>query len=502
MLNMDVLESNVLKSTELDFNEKMFALNKLFVSKITPENGIYGKTETIRDNGVTERLGINEFGRKIKDYMVGGQLYKQRELLGGGYNATTFFDDVGTACLRIITNLEGNQKSVLHTTHKPNEIIVEGNFTSKIDRYGRPILNRVTDVQLKPANEARKSLHAIERDGAYRVGDQKGHLIADSLGGTATRENIVPQLDKVNQREIAKVENIVRKLKLQGHTVDFEMKANYIGSKSGRPTSFEPRIIVDGKEYMEIPKELQKIYNFFSDTPIKRIAITAGERFWLPHEIGMKSGLVAAGLICATSTVEHISAFIDGKLVAEEMITEIVEDVALAGALGYGTAFISTAVSQAMTIHSNAFISRVGSSCLPAVTIAFAIESYQIVSSYAQGNIDGGQLAYELGKKAAGMGGNLAGGVVGGAAFGSVAGPVGIVAGALVGGLVGCVLTTEMYKTAAEMGIDGTEFLAERTEQFANIVIDTVAEIAPEQLDTVKAAFQDFTNSVQLSIQI
>lgn len=52
------------------------------------------------------------------------------------------------------------------------------------------------------------------------------------------------------------------------------------------------------------------------------------------------------------------------------------------------------------------------------------------------------------------------------------------------------------------MGIDGAEFLVERTEQFANIVIDTVAEIAPEQLDTVKAAFQDFTNSVQLSIQI
>ena len=60
---------------------------------------------------------MNEFGCKIKDYMVGGQLYKQRELLGGGYNATTFFDDVGTACLRIITNLEKVIRKVCCTLH-------------------------------------------------------------------------------------------------------------------------------------------------------------------------------------------------------------------------------------------------------------------------------------------------------------------------------------------------------------------------------------------------
>ena len=56
------------------------------------------------------------------------------------------------------------------------------------------------------------------------------------------------------------------------------------------------------------------------------------------------------------------------------MVTEIAKDTGTAGALGYGTDFISTAVSQALSQSSSTLIQRVGGSCLPAAVVSFAVD--------------------------------------------------------------------------------------------------------------------------------
>lgn len=497
--NFGKIESEKFDASSLAFREKMLSFNKNFTSKLTPENGIYGVTEVVKANGVIERLGQNEFGHKVKEYVTSeGQLFKRRELLGNGCNATTLFDDNGVAYLRKVTKLGDGQAKVLSSKLAPEVTITKGNFTATTDAYGRPVLNKVTDLSIK--NSPRESLSSINRDNAYRATDHRGHLIPDNFGGPASQENVVAQLGEINQGKVAQVENIVRDLKAQGHKVDYEVKSNYTDSKSTRPSSFEAKITVDGKEYTDLPDNLRKIYNE-SDadlTTAKKIKINAGEKFGIANEMGIKSGLIAGGLTMAVSTVDNVSSYIDGEISAEDMVVDIVEDTAVAGAMGYGTAFVSTAVSQAMSKSSSALISKVGGSCLPAAVVAFGVESYEDISDYAKGEIDGTELAYNLGENAAGVAGGFVGGAMVGATVGTVAGPVGTVAGTIVGGVVGCVIAAEAYATAVEYGTEGADILADKTQELASNVIDCVAENAPEVLDDVKGAFNEFAGNAKL----
>ena len=49
-----------------------------------------------------------------------------------------------------------------------------------------------------------------------------------------------------------------------------------------------------------------------------------------------------------------------------------------------------------MSQSSSALIQSVGGSCLPAAAVSFAVESYDSISEFAQGKIDGAELAYIL----------------------------------------------------------------------------------------------------------
>ena len=62
----------------------------------------------------------------------------------------------------------------------------------------------------------------------------------DQFGGPASKENTFAQAMEVNRgtgSKVRQVENLAAQLKQEGHTVDYEMRANYSGTKNGRPTS-------------------------------------------------------------------------------------------------------------------------------------------------------------------------------------------------------------------------------------------------------------------------
>lgn len=79
--------------------------------------------------------------------------------------------------------------------------------------------------------------------------------------------------------------------------------------------------------------------------------------------------------------------FFDGEITAEEMAADIVKDTAVAGALGYGSAFITKAITESMQLTSNQLIRSVGGSCLPAAAVSFAVESYDDIANFAQGKV-------------------------------------------------------------------------------------------------------------------
>lgn len=154
-----------------------------------------------------------------------------------------------------------------------------------------------------------------------------------------------------------------------------------------------------------------------------------------------------------------------------------------------------------MSQSSSALIQSVGGSCLPAAAVSFAVESYDSISEFAQGKIDGAELAFDLGDNAASIAGGIAGAKVG-AAVGSFAGPAGTVAGTLVGGMVGCVVASEAYATAVEAGVEGAEVLADKAEALAQNTIDNVKEVMPEKVGEVADAFNNFIDSSKLPIKI
>ena len=184
------------------------------------------------------------------------------------------------------------------------------------------------------------------------------------------------------------------------------------------------------------------------------------------------------------------------------MVTEIAKDTGTAGALGYGTDFISTAVSQALSQSSSTLIQRVGGSCLPAAVVSFAVDSYDSISDFAQGGIEVSKLTHDLGESAASVAGSFVGGAAVGAAVGTFAGPVGNIIGGIAGGVVGCAVATEVYETAVKLGAEGVQALSNKAEEFANATVDLVRENIPDKLEDVKAAFNDFAENCNLPFSV
>ena len=230
--------------------------------------------------------------------------------------------------------------------------------------------------------------------------------------------------------------------------------------------------------------------------------IFAKEAVGISHHEGLKSGALAAGLTFAVSTVDNVKSLIDGEITADEMIMDVMEDTATAGVMGYGTSFISTAVSQAMRSSSSQLIQRVGGSCLPAAAVSFAVESYQDISDFAQGKTDGIKLAYDLGENAAKVAGGLKGGALAGAAAGAIAGPIGAVAGSIVGGMVGCAVASEIYQTAVSLGVEGANLIADKAIEFAGTALDAISQGAPAALEGAKGTINNFFGSVGIGLRL
>ena len=502
---MDVMEQNAFMSEGINISEKISDFRKSFTSAVEPENGTYGITRIDKGNGLEAVRGKTETGHPYIEYYQDGRLTTRRESLGNHQLMKTSYDDVGTVYLKTITEAGKNTNYELAA----NAEIIKGNFKATTDAYGRTISTKVTDITLKDGG-----YHPVSklRDKFYLDGDEVGHGVPDQFGGPASKENTFAQAMEVNRgtgSKVRQVESMAAKYKQEGHTVDYEMCANYSGTKDSRPTTFEPHITVDGNE-IELPDELKKIYNTSSETTVQKAVIDVKERFGTANEVGLKSGLVAAGVTCAVSCVDNITACVNGEISGEEAAVEIAKDTVVAGGVAYGTAFVSTAVSETMKVSSKALLQQVGNSCLPAAAAVFVVDAADSVIDYAKGDIDGGEVADELGDSASSVTGGFAGGAAGakiGAAVGTAIAPgvgtaVGSVVGGIAGGVVGTVVASEAYATAVEKGMDGAKILAEKAETLAKDTVELVKENLPEKIDEVKTAFNDFAKSCDLPFSV
>ena len=162
-----------------------------------------------------------------------------------------------------------------------------------------------------------------------------------------------------------------------------------------------------------------------------------------------------------------------------------------------------------MSASSQQLIQSLGKSGVPAAVISFGVQSYDSVIDYAEGVIDGKQLAYDLGESAAQVGGSMAGAAVAGATIGSIVpGPgtaIGAVAGfgvGMVGGMVGCAIASEAYASAVEFGGEHAEVLAEKAQKMANRTVDIAREVVPDKVENVVASLNEYATANNLPFRV
>jgi hypothetical protein len=242
-------------------------------------------------------------------------------------------------------------------------------------------------------------------------------------------------------------------------------------------------------------------------------------RVFAASDMAVKSGLAAASLTLAISTVENIQGVMSGELSPEEAFVDVAKDTGTAGAIGYGVGFVSEAIAKTMSASGQTLIRSLGNANVPAAAIAFGIDSYDSVIEFAQGKIDGEGLAVDLGGSAAGVFGSIGGAALAGAAVGSIVPGAGTAAGfaaGLVGGMVGYAVATGAYATVIEVSSSGVNVITDKFESVAEgagvikgqaleigqTVIDSVASTAPEAVNDVKNAMNDFAAGLGVPIRL
>jgi RHS repeat-associated protein len=191
-----------------------------------------------------EETGLHYNRHRYYDPAIGRYLSPDPIELDGGLNAyayaqnpVNFIDPFGLEVRRY--NSDG--------TASPT-----GPYRIELDRQGRPV--RATGPAVYQPSAGRPNAPEPIA-GGRRFGDDRGHLIAHTLGGPNVRENIVAMNRSVNQNPGAyfEMEKWVRQqAQLHPGKVKMDVRAKYRGN-SPRPYAFDVVVTVRGKRYRNPP---------------------------------------------------------------------------------------------------------------------------------------------------------------------------------------------------------------------------------------------------------
>jgi Mu-like prophage protein len=498
MTNFDSFEKQGLDKTETDFFKNMETMNKCFKTRLKPEGGKYGVVTIDKGNGSIEQI-LEKDGHKAKNYYQDGRLTKSRSLGDKHEVKEVYYDDNGLPYRKRIAYKAADDTRKVESEIAKNARIVKGNVITHTDEYSRTKLIECKDVKLK--NGPRESLYKIQGI----PGLDRSHGFSDFLGGSASEENIFDLPQKINREEMKQHELEIKNLLNQGKKVGLKIKFNY-EKQNGMPSSIEYIVTVDGKKYEwrncpgKIDISKTKEYKALDNMPIKYYR-SYDVRGMESLASGGKSGIEALAITTAISTVDNVRSFVNGDISAEDMVTNIVKEGNVAGGVAAGTGFISHEVSSRMGSSSHTMIKSIGKETVVAGLVTFGVESFDSVVDYAKGETDATELSYDLGDNAAAVGG-----MIGGAKIGALAGspvPVaGEAIGGLVGGMVGYAVASEAYETAVEKGLPEAEELSVKAQTIANDTLDQVKVEAPDKVDAVRNAMNQFAQENDLPFQI
>ncbi len=156
---------------------------------------------------------------------------------------------------------------------------------------------------------------------------------------------------------------------------------------------------------------------------------------------GAKFGAIIGGSI---SILQNCFAVAQAEKNLSEALQDVATSTAMAGTLGYGTAFIGAAVKGGMQQSGNQAVRQLANTSAPTLAVNICLSLGSSIVRFVKGEIDETQLLVEVGEKGAGM---LSSGMM--AAVGQLAIPVPVL-GAAIGGMIGYTLSSMFYQSALD----------------------------------------------------
>jgi hypothetical protein len=540
MLSLDSFEGISFDTIKFDLTAKLASFNESFQTKVTPEKGFFQSHNTDVDKNFAAWLGVDS--PEVVAYVRPSCFETTKSMLNGvEVNGKKSLGLLDISKMKI--NPEYREQNIRQQAGFSAEVIgtAKENIRAKLDGSELTTIRADDLPEFFPKND-----QYVDKVRRNANGD-----IVERIQTKFVGKNAAENLNKLASPKYDKYfdHGMVDKVEIQSNFYD-DIKNNLIPKKLGKLENQLERMKADGK--VEAAQKIEarierykKIDNMIEKSTVSgdeaRYARLHPKRYTAKlfskevlsgsHEIGVKSGLTAASITAAVSTVDNVRRVINGEITAQEAFVDVSKDTGTALTIGYGTGFVSSVVASSMSQSSRTLIRSLGSAGVPAAVIAFGIDSYDSVIDYAQGKISGEKLAIDLGKSATGVLGSMASAALAGAALGSVVPGAGTVVGGLVGGMVGYAVATEAYATAIEVATGGIDVLADKAGAVANVavdtysavstavvesadllkdkalemgqsVIDSVASAAPEALDDVRNAMNNFAASLGVPIHL
>ena len=508
-MQFDSFEQAGLKTELIDGKEKLSTLHKGFESRLTPAYENFLSVNETAQEGIALWIGENA---ALSQQFVPGAMEAIKTMYSG-----MDIDGVKTLGIKEISewNIHPDYKMQCIKQHAGDAAAVistvKDNLLALKDGTGITTMRVADRLYLLPVNDQY----------ADKIRFNSSGDIVERIKTKFVGKDAIGCLDKLKSRKFDKViiKDSVDKVEIPKDYYD-DIKTMITTQKSGLQKQIE-RLILDGKEeaLLSKQKELERIIKVdeklakssISTAEVVRAVIDPEEyinRIYdlkvkvTASEAGIETGMATAALSCAVSTVDNVQKYFKGEVTAQEAVIDIAKDTGGAAAAGYGAGFIMTTAANAMRDSSHTLIELVSIGYVPTSVVSWSVQSFDLITEYAKGDMTSDELAFELGKNAAYTAGGVIGGVAAGTAMGSVVPGAGTLVGGFLGGIVGCAVASEAYVTAVEYGEAGAKVLASKAQELATDAVEIAKAEVPDKVNSIRDAINGFATENDVPIRV
>ena len=190
------------------------------------------------------------------------------------------------------------------------------------------------------------------------------------------------------------------------------------------------------------------------------------------HRAGLEGATYGAAIGGGIALLQNIFALAQDEKNLGEATTDLAIDTSKAGLMGYGTAFVGSAIKSSMQQSGNTALHALSKTNAPALVVNVCLSLGSSVKRYIAGDITESQFLAEVGEKGAGM---LSSGMM--AALGQLAIPIPFV-GAAIGGMIGYTLSSLFYQSALDSAraVEASRDMLARTREIQTAARERMAQ--------------------------